>query len=113
MGTLSTWMGSWRGSIWRDGIFGGLDLHPQKGAHPMCHQGFVRTLVVSPVPPVSLVQSGEDLMRFVDHGEIECRGGAEGFRAGFATGELSAHQIHAWREEGRFVLTCLNAEQVQ
>src|ERR1700733_9698961 len=79
----------------------------------MCHQGFIRAFVVSPVTRVSLVQSGEDLMRFVDHGEIEGRGGAQGGRAAFAAGEFSADQIHAWCEEARIVLACLDAKQIQ
>ena len=79
----------------------------------MCHEGFIRAFVINPITPVSLVQSGEDLMRFVDHGEIEGRGGAEGCRAAFAAGEFSADQIHAWCEEARVVLTCLDSKQVQ
>jgi hypothetical protein len=38
----------------------------------------------------------EDLMRFVDHGEIEGRDGAERRRASLATGKFPAHEIHAW-----------------
>ena len=51
-------------------------------------------------------------MCFVDYGEIERRDGAERGRAALAAGEFPADQIHAWREEARLVLTCLDAEQV-
>ena len=78
----------------------------------MRHQGFIRAFVVDPVTPVSLVQSGEDLVRFVDHGEIERRDGAERGRAALAARKFPADQIHAWREEARIVLTRLDAEQV-
>jgi hypothetical protein len=47
-------------------------------ASPAAHsynQGFVRGFVVDAVQPVSLVQTGEDLVRFVNHGEIEWRSG--------------------------------------
>ena len=33
MGNVSTWMRSWQGSIWGDGIFGGLGLQPQTLSH--------------------------------------------------------------------------------
>ncbi len=78
----------------------------------MCHQGFIRGFVVNSVTPVSLVQSGEDLMCFVDYGEIERRGAAERGRPALATSEFPADQIHPWCEEAYIVLTCLDAEQV-
>ena len=58
------------------------------------------------------MQSGEDLVRFVDDGEIERRNGAERGRAALAAGEFPADQIHAWGEEARFVLTRLDPEQI-
>jgi hypothetical protein len=59
------------------------------------------------------VQSGEDFMGFVDHGEIERRGGPEWRCAALAAREFPADEIHAWREEAGVVLTCLDAKQVQ
>jgi hypothetical protein len=59
------------------------------------------------------MQSGENLMGFVDDGEIERRDGAELGRAALASGEFPANQIHAWRREARLVFNCLDAEQIQ
>jgi len=52
-------------------------------------------------------------MRFVDHGEIERRGGPERRCAALAACEFPADQIDAWRDEAGIVLTRLDAEQVQ
>jgi hypothetical protein len=79
----------------------------------MRHQGLVRALVVDAVPAVPLVQPGKDLVRFVDHGEIELGRGAERRRAALAAREFPADQIDAEREEIRLVLSRLNAEEIQ
>ena len=70
------------------------------------------SIVVNPVAPVSLVKSGEDLVRFVNHGEIEGGYCAEGRRTALAAGEFPADKVHARCEEARLVLACLDAEQI-
>src|ERR1700722_10346044 len=82
----------------------------QKAANTVRHQSFIRTLVVNSVAIVSLVQSSEDLVCFVDNGEIEGRNGTEWRRAPPAPREFAADQIHAWRKEASLVLTCLDTE---
>jgi hypothetical protein len=59
------------------------------------------------------MQSGENLMGFVDDGEIERRAGAELDRAALASGEFPADQIYGWRREASLVFNCLDAEQIQ
>jgi hypothetical protein len=76
----------------------------------MGHQGFIRAFVVEPITPISLVQSGEDLVRFVDHGEIERRDGSERGCAALAAREFPADKVDAGREKARIVLACLDAE---
>src|SRR5208282_1861868 len=82
----------------------------QNAANTVRHQSFIRTLVVNPVAIVSLVQSSEDLVSFVDNGEVEGRHCAECCRASLTASELAANQIHGWRQEARPVLTCLDTE---